>query len=447
MAGFFGLLTVAAKAIGKVSPTRIKAFGGAVSSIIQGASGLTSAADAFNKALEPLVNLIRPITEILTVFGKMLSASLAPSIQKLYDVFFSEKVMNAMSLMADRIGQALVPVFDALLYVLNTLIDSGVFERIFDAILDAMVPVLLLLATVLIKLADSGVFEKIIEAFAGITVILIDLLAGILTQLIDSGLLDLLIAFFTGIFTAIGWVMQWLQDSGVIDAIIFVFGKIFEGIVWFFTHLDVIWNEIVNFFMFIWTAISDSFSQFVGTIVNIWNFIMSIVLGFLDFWGGIGHAIGTIFKSIGDFFVAFWNALVAGFQWFGGILSAIWGGITAVFHGFVNALIAVANFFIDIANTISSIFSLGFATAIPHIPYLDVGGPILKTGVAVVHAGEEVVTAQTVGAIRDMLSALTGMRGEVQQKSYNTNINAVVLDNENAEILARAVYKQQLLFD
>ena len=187
------------------------------------------------------------------------------------------------------------------------------------------------------------------------------------------------------------------------------------------------------------------------------------------------YALFVVFTQIGQFFTgvfqAMWNGLVAGFNWLAGIgnhiagfFQGVWDALTGVFQwiangvtgawtvvvdalkAFVNGLIWVINQIIGVINLVVGLFTLGQAQ-IPTIPYLQTGGSIERTGVAVVHAGEQVMNVETVQALHSLLDQMSTQGRAIENKNNTINISAQAFDDAGIERLAREVYKQQLLFD
>lgn len=121
--------------------------------------------------------------------------------------------------------------------------------------------------------------------------------------------------------------------------------------------------------------------------------------GFRNFFIGMWDHIWGFLKMIGawfagpfvDFFVNAWHFVERVFSW---------DNIVAGFKAGINFLIRAWNA-LDFSINIPGIPILGFSgfhvpDVIPDIPYLDTGGHITQTGLAVVHRGEEVTRAAQV---------------------------------------------------
>jgi len=327
-------------------------------------SGINGIMNSLNRVIAPIVSFLKPILDRVGMFGKILTATLAPALSKITEIFFSPQAIGAMKQMAENLAEFLIPIIDVLRETIQDLIDSGVFQRASEAIMGALKPAFEAIAEIIRRIAESGILEKLIDLGVQIFVMLTDLFVGILNALIESGLLDELIQFFIMIVDAISMFITWLVDSGVIDAILEVIFVIFEALAWVLDNLDEIWAGIVE-----------------------------------------------------------------GFTWF------------------VNVIIGIVNFFIDIINALAEFFTLGTFESIPHIQTLQTGGMIKETGVAIVDRGEQVMTAQTVTMMRDLLGDMETGIPQQPSRVINNNIQAVVLDQQAAKTLARVTAQQQWLVE
>ena len=91
-----------------------------------------------------------------------------------------------------------------------------------------------------------------------------------------------------------------------------------------------------------------------------------------------------VFKA----FLAIWKGLGIFFQWLWNLLKPIFDFIMLGFKLFLNVLIGFANMIINIVN----LLTLG-TLGLKNIPTLDTGGTVTKTGLAIIHKGEDIVPA------------------------------------------------------
>lgn len=124
--------------------------------------------------------------------------------------------------------------------------------------------------------------------------------------------------------------------------------------------------------------------------------------------------------------------------WIGGVGGRVWTATRGIWDGLVSAFRGAVNTIIDLWNRIDFQITISIPSWVPtiggyswtspdlfpDIPYLDVGGDITKTGLAMVHKGERVVPAET-----RALAAGGATRVEVLLRSDMSNnalANAVI---------------------
>lgn len=114
-------------------------------------------------------------------------------------------------------------------------------------------------------------------------------------------------------------------------------------------------------------------------------------------WGWIKETAGTA----KDWIVEKFNALVGFITGLPGRIRAaaagMWDGVKSAFRSAINWIIGRWNgleFTVPGFSAFGQSFG-GFTIGVPDIPYLDVGGTITRTGLAVVHKGETVTPAAT----------------------------------------------------
>lgn len=384
----FSAIAGIAKSIGKVSVSKAKAFGGAIkeSTTAIKDSGMDSILQGIVSIFRPFIKLLDSISIIFKVIGAQVQAALAPAMSKFFEILMSPEVMGAFVQLGETIGKFLAPLMNLLV---------GIFQ----------------------KFAESGILQRLVDGIAILAEFLGRIFGMALESILNSGILDAVILFLTMIAEAFAQFMGWLESVGFFDFIETVFVIIVKAIEWFVKNAGPIIEHIGVVLGRIWNIIVDGFTWFGEVLTWVWEGII----------------------------VPVWDAIVAGFTWFGSVLAGIWNGIVFVFKGFVNGIIGVINFIINAVNLVIGFFSLGLLK-IPEIPYLQTGGNVERTGVAVVHAGEQVLNVATVKAIHDLISEIGDKPAAVNQRNYAVNISAMAFDDESIENLAREVYKQQLLF-
>lgn len=98
-------------------------------------------------------------------------------------------------------------------------------------------------------------------------------------------------------------------------------------------------------------------------------------------WTGV---LAGVFKA----FQLMWKGLGIFFKWLWGLLKPVFDFIMLGFKLFLNVLIFFANMIINIVN----LLTLG-TLGLKNIPTLDTGGTVTKTGLAIIHKGEDIVPA------------------------------------------------------
>ena len=157
-----------------------------------------------------------------------------------------------------------------------------------------------------------------------------------------------------------------------------------------------------------------------------------------DIWIGLIEPVMTVGKFIINFYVGIWNGLVTGVTW---VKDMIVGAFSAAGNFASHALDAVLGIpgrlgsaFAGVGNAISAPFRAAFNAisyawnntagrlsfqvpgwvpgmggngfSMPHLPTLQTGGEILRTGAVLAHAGERIMPAHTRG-----LSSESGSQG------------------------------------
>ena len=157
-----------------------------------------------------------------------------------------------------------------------------------------------------------------------------------------------------------------------------------------------------------WDKIKAAFSATFDWVKRNWPLLLAIltgpiglaVLAIVKNWDTIKSAIGAVFTWIKDTATSVWRWVTDKFRAIkDGIVDAF-GGLVDIIKAPVNAIIGMLNGFEIPRVTIGGQDPLGaFGPSIPevtiggwgfpHIPRLQHGGEVLRTGFAVVHAGEQ----------------------------------------------------------
>jgi hypothetical protein len=120
-----------------------------------------------------------------------------------------------------------------------------------------------------------------------------------------------------------------------------------------------------------------------------------VTQGFTDWMDGVGKQWDILTGMVADFFKPLTDIITTLTDL---VNSFSWDPLIQRWKGVINGIIVLLNGFIKSINLPLSILPGNFK--IPELPFLDTGGKIEKTGVAVVHKGETVTPAgQTGGTI------------------------------------------------
>ncbi|MHC4646098.1 MAG: phage tail protein [Planctomycetota bacterium] len=259
-------------------------------------------------------------------------------------------------------------------------------------------------------------------------------------------------------------VIRKLQEMGVFDFLIEVLTAVVEGVTWFAENLDVVWQWIVDGFNTVVGFFQEIGEFFIGIwewIVNAFNAVVEFFKPVADFFVAAWEAVVQFFQDVADIFIGIWNgtitvweAIVMAFEAVINFFIAIWEGVLAFFSGVVdffemiwNAIVtgffAFVNFFIGIINGIIDLLNaldfLDVFEDIPHVqtlalPQAQEGGFVKQGGAVIVHPNERILTA----------AETAGLGGPDNSKTITVNIEATVLDDENAEKLAREVERAMI---
>jgi len=201
-------------------------------------------------------------------------------------------------------------------------------------------------------------------------------------------------AVASGIAAAAQWALNVAMEANPIGIIILAIVALVAAIIfiatkttWFKDIWNAVWGAIV-------TAITwaGGVASTVGRAIA--NAFVTAVNAVKNAWG----AIGTFFSGIwGKIKNAFNNAV----SWFTGLGRSIGEGLKSGFKAVVNGLVDIINNIVigPINWVIDGLNHLPYVNIshISPIPHMATGGEIMRTGLAYVHKGEEVVPAQRRG--------------------------------------------------
>lgn len=207
-----------------------------------------------------------------------------------------------------------------------------------------------------------------------------------------AGLLAMSIA--TKAAAAGQWLLNIAMDANPIGLVVIAIGLLAIAFIYLWNHSAAFRNFWIALWQDIWGFLKAVGSWFAGPFANF----------FVDAW-----------NRIVQFFAANINSIKAGFDSFNHFVALIptrlanagrgmWNWIVDEFKGAINWVVRGWNslhFRMPSFDThIPGIGVVGgFDLGLPRIPYLDIGGDVRASGLAVIHAGERVVPAAQVSRL------------------------------------------------
>lgn len=406
---FLGPLTGVNGAFGSLGNV-LKVIGGPIGIIVGLLVGMYTQSEAFREAINGLVSTLG--SALMPIF-----AALMPVVETLF---------TALGSIVGTLGDALAPVITALLPVLQ------IVGEVLGAVL---VPVLTALGFII-----SNVVVPVVQFFLTVLGSIATFIANVLVAYFQ-----MVWTVWSTVFTNVGNFAKTIWDGIVtvwnVVAAFFsdLFREAWEGI-------TAVWNGVVDFFKGIWDGVAAGvtwYINFVTTIfTNIWNWLRDNIITpignfFGAMWQGIGTAVGNVVNTIKNI----WNGVMNWINQYivtpiGNFFKGLWDGIgkgveglkdtiSNVFNGIINVIKTPLNWIIDGFNTmIRGVNGLkipdwvpgigGKSMSIPTIPRLAMGGIITSPTLAMVgEAGTEAVMPleNNTGWIDDLASKLNGSSG------------------------------------
>lgn len=320
-------------------------------------SGLASALDALQPAIQFIVDNIEPLTGAIVGFGAALAGvKIVGIISELGGLggAIAKVGSTILGIVGGPVGLAITAIAAAVgaiitLWNTNEGFREGVisvWEGIQQVVSVAVEAVKAVISTLIEFFA--GVVENIKVVWSGITEFFSTLWTNIVTtiQTVWSGI----VSFFTTI--AEGVKAVW---NGVTE----FFTTIFTNAV---TAIQTVWSGITAFFSGIWSGIQSAFSTVVSfftsiftsakqAVENQWSMITAF---FQNIWNGIQSIFSAVASVLGGFFQSAVSAIQ--FAWSGitGFFSGIWSGIQGVFSSVTSVL---GGFFSSAASAVQSAWS------------------------------------------------------------------------------------------
>lgn len=292
----------------------------------------------------------------------------------------TETVLPALSWLADHMD-ILAPILIAVAVAIGVIaVVMGVYT----------------VATTLAAIATNALFLPILLVI-GIIALLIFWVVLIYThweQITEffSGLWDKVVEIFwlaiEGIKNVFTTIWEWLKENWkTILAVIFVIltGGLGLLVVLFLKFKD----DIIQFFVDLWTKIVDVFNGIVAAVVGAFDTIKNGVLGAINFV--IGYIENFIAKAI------YMKDMIVSI--FSNIMTGISTGISTGIDTLINKVKSMVNdFMIKPLNLAIGTINKIPGVDIPKIPSLSIGTDFVnQDGLAMLHKGEMVVPADVVG--------------------------------------------------
>ena len=345
---------------GQAAKPLLDTFDRATAILPQVATRATGVQQAFNPFIALFQGIATAIRITITVFEAVSTA-----IQAVAN-FARQYIWPILQLIGTFLAATFVPVWNQLVAVWNSSLLPSLKQL--WAALQPLAPILVMLGGIIL----------------GVVIVAIGLLVGVI-----GGLLKALAGLLQGVATVLGGMVQFF--TGAVQVI--------SGIIRFFVDLATgnfknlgndlrsIWNGIVNMFFGVWNVIKGIFQGAWGAISGFVSGLVEGVIGFFSHLKDmlVGHSIvPDIVNGILQWFGQLPGKLLSlGVQMIQGLISGIWSQAG-------NLASALGNM---VHNAVGNIPGLGGILQNLHILGYEQGGPVLQTGLAMVHRGEYVIPA------------------------------------------------------
>ncbi len=301
----------------------------------------------------------------LRAFGDWIRTHVITAAQAM-STFFQSHILPVLQMIGSFLATTFAPLWKQLVAVWQSQILPSL-KQLWDA-LTPLLPVLKMIGGIIL----------------GVVIVAIGLFIGVL-----GGLLKALSGLLQGVATVIGGMVRFFT-GGI---------QIISGLIKFFVDLATgnfknlgndlhsIWNGIVNMFRGVWEVIKGIFQ---GAWNAISGFVSGLITGVIGFFGHlkdmlVGHSI------VPDIV----NGIL---RWFGQLPGKLFGLAVQMVQGLINGIGSMAGGFASalgnmVHNAVGNIPGLGGILSGLHILGYQHGGPVMQTGLAMVHKGEFVVPA------------------------------------------------------
>lgn len=386
-------------------------------------SGLASALDALQPAIQFIVDNIEPLTGAIVGFGAALAGvKIVGIISELGGLggAIAKVGSTILGIVGGPVGLAITAIAAAVgaiitLWNTNEGFREGVisvWEGIQQVVSVAVEAVKAVISTLIEFFA--GVVENIKVVWSGITEFFSTLWTNIVAtiQTVWSGI----VSFFTTI--AEGVKAVW---NGVTE----FFTTIFTNAV---TAIQTVWSGITAFFSGIWSGIQSAFSTVVSfftsiftgakqAVENQWSMITAF---FQNIWNGIQSIFSAVASVLGGFFQSAVSAIQSAWSGITGFFSGIWSGIQGVFSSVTSVLggffssaasavqsawSSVVSFFSGIWNQIKNVFNGALSF------FRGIGSDIINGLVNGIKAGIGKVLSAARAVVDKVKGVFTGIKG------------------------------------
>lgn len=311
----------------------------------------------------------------------------------------------------NAVKNAVVSAFNAVITFLTTVVNAII--NFFTPAYEVIRGIVIIIATVLLTIFAFiyNIFAMISAYITAVTLAIADVIGGVLTSIWG---------FFSKVFTDIynfivaQLTIVWNFISGIFTAVLtFIIGVLLQIYNWFSAQWNAIYNAVIypvlnaiaNFIKTIWTAISTFIG---GILTSIWGTVKSV-------WESISGTIKTETESAFGWLEDRWNTLWGSIS---GFADKILEKIKTMVSGITNALRGIKFPKISVGEGTVSVGGHEVKYPKLDVEWFQQGGFVTRTGLAMVHAGEFVLS-------KDMLAG--------RQATPITNENSQVV-NVFAEI-------------
>ena len=320
-------------------------------------SGLASALDTLQPAIQFIVDNIEPLTGAIVGFGTALAGvKIVGIISELGGLggAIAKVGSTILGIVGGPVGLAITAIAAAVgaiitLWNTNEGFREGVisvWEGIQQVVSVAVEAVKAVISTLIEFFA--GVVENIKVVWSGITEFFSTLWTNIVTTI--QTVWSNIVTFFTMIAEGVKTVWNGVTEF---------FTMIFTNAV---TAVQTVWSGMVAFFSGIWSGIQSAFSTVVSfftsiftsakqAVENQWSMITAF---FQNMWNGIQSIFSVVASVLGGFFQSAVSAIQSAWSGVTAFFSGIWSGIQGIFSSVSSVL---GGFFRSAASAVQSAWS------------------------------------------------------------------------------------------